>query len=202
MSLILSQGLEHRTEIIPERADFSEFPMRLENWSGRRETMEQMYIDLLKFDDYILADFSRAGDGLPVNFYSAYYASQRKGASIHSPSSCLPGGGWEIKSNETMALPEFSDNGIPLRVNRVLIRKGDTRQIVYYWFRQRGRNITDEYLAKWYLFWDALTRNRTDGALVRLTTPVPPQEDVAVAEQRLVAFLRVLQPQLERFVAD
>lgn len=29
--------------------------------------------------------------------------------------------------------------------------------------------ITNEYLVKWYLFWDVLTENRTDGAMVRAT---------------------------------
>ena len=33
--------------------------------------------------------------------------------------------------------------------------------------------MTNEYLVKAYLFWDSLTRNRSDGALVRLIVPIP-----------------------------
>jgi len=197
-----SLGLGNRAEIVPERAEFAEFPMQLGDWSGRRGVMEQEFIDVLKFEDYLLADYTKSGETGPVNFYSAYYASQRKGESIHSPRSCLPGGGWEIQSLETIVPAGFEGGAEPFKVNRVLIQKGDDRQLVYYWFRQRGRNITDEYLAKWYLFWDALTKNRSDGALIRLTTYIPSYEDTGKAEQRLQDFLRALQPELRRFVAD
>jgi len=49
-------------------------------------------------------------------------------------------------------------------------------------------------------FWDALTRQRTDGALVRLITPVYPNEDVAQAEARLTAFTPAIVPALNEFL--
>ncbi|HYE37384.1 VPLPA-CTERM-specific exosortase XrtD [Methylocaldum sp.] len=197
----LALSLEKREELVPPRQTFAEFPMRMDAWQGRREIMEQQYIDVLKFDDYILANFAK--DGTPaVNFYSAYYASQRKGESVHSPRSCIPGGGWQIKSLEMVSVPGIRLYGDELRVNRVLIHKGTDRQLVYYWFQQRGRNMTNEYLVKWYLFWDALTLNRSDGALVRLTTYVPEGEKLAEAEDRLVSFLALLIPRLDRYIAN
>ena len=197
----LSLSLEKRAESVPPRTSFAEFPMQMDAWQGRREIMEQQYVDALKFDDYILADFSKGG-APPVNFYAAYYASQRKGESVHSPRSCIPGGGWQIKSLETVSIPGIWLYAGDLRVNRVLIQKGDERQLVHYWFQQRGRNLTNEYLVKWYLFWDALTLNRSDGALVRLTTRAPPGEDLAATEKRLVSFLASLIPRLDRYVAN
>ena len=198
----LSIQMQGRQEIIPARAEFVEFPMALGEWTGRREVLEQKYIDALKFEDYILADFVRNREAVPVNFYSAYYESQRQGESIHSPRSCLPAGGWEIQSLEQIVPKGFEGSGGEFKVNRAVIQKGNDRQLVYYWFRQRGRNITNEYLAKFYLLWDAIGKNRTDGALVRLTTYVPPSEDLAKAEKRLEDFLQSMQPELPRFVAD
>ncbi|BBA32362.1 EpsI family protein [Methylocaldum marinum] len=200
-ALVGAQFLQHRSELVPSRAEFIDFPMQLADWTARRETMEQQYVDALKFDDYILANYTREGS-IPVNFYSAYYANQRKGESIHSPRSCIPGGGWQIKSLETVNADVSGVGGNPLRINRLVIQKGDDRQLVYYWFQQRGRNLTNEYSVKWYLFWDALTLNRTDGALVRLTTYLPRGEDLAKGEARLDAFLSVLQPQLSRYIPD
>ena len=120
-----------------------------------------------------------------VNLYAAYYGSQRKGASVHSPRTCLPGGGWQIADFAQHTVDGASVNGQPLRVNRALIKMGDAAQLVYYWFQQRGRVMTNEYLVKWYLFQDALLRGRTDGALVRLTTFVPPGGDLGAADARL-----------------
>ena len=87
-----------------------------------------------------------------------------------------------------------------LRVNRLLISKGEYSQLVYYWFDQRGRVMTNEYLAKWYLFQDSLTMARSDGALVRLVTPIAPGGDEATADARLQAFLRDFYPELPRFI--
>jgi EpsI family protein len=92
--------------------------------------------------------------------------------------------------------------GKPFLVNRVVIRKGEYTQLVYYWFQQRGRNLTNEYLVKWYLFWDALTRNRTDGALVRLTTFITPNESLTQVEGRLHEFAQLVLSPLGEYVPE
>jgi EpsI family protein len=211
-ALGLSLSLEQREEIVPPRAEFAEFPMEIAAWTGRRQIMERQYVDALKFDDYVLADFVRSphpaplpgGEGItsavPVNFYSAYYANQRKGESIHSPRSCIPGGGWQIAAHEVASVDGVSLHGQPMKLNRLVIQKGEDRQLVYYWFQQRGRNLTSEYLVKWFLFQDALTMNRSDGALVRLVTPSFRGEDLAEADRRLQDFLHVLLPALDRHI--
>ena len=192
-----------RAELLPDRLPFAEFPLRLGEWHGQSDQLDQVFIDILKLDDHVLASY-RKDDSLPVHLYSAYYATQRKGASVHSPQSCLPGDGWEMVSLKTVPVAGVSVNGQPLRVNRVLIRKGESAQLVYYWFQQRGRIITNEYLLKWYLFQDAVTRKRTDGALVRLITPVPVPlaTQLPDAEQRLVEFARLAANRLEPHIPN
>ena len=134
--------------------------MQLGEWHGRREPIEKTYLDILKLDDYVNANYVQAGEPA-VNFYTAYYASQRTGVSTHSPASCLPGGGWLIRKFEQSPVEGVRSGNGPLIVNRVVIQQGATKQLVYYWFQQRGREMTNEYLVKWYLFWDSLTRRRT-----------------------------------------
>jgi exosortase D (VPLPA-CTERM-specific) len=191
---LLSTTIEQREEIIPDRADFSGFPLSIGKWEGERDQLEQIYVDQLKFDDYIAADYFD-GQNAPINFYVAYYGSQSKGESAHSPRSCLPGGGWRVQEFSQVAV----DN-TDLRVNRAVVRKGDIRQLVYYWFDGRSRNLTNEYMVKWYLFWDALTKRRTDGALVRLVTFVRPGEDIDNADGRLQKFAAEITDVLPEYV--
>lgn len=200
--LLIASTLSPRpTEIIPTRASFAAFPMSLGPWSGRSGSMEGIYVDALKFDDYLLADFND-GAGTPVNLYMAYYNSQRKGEAVHSPRSCLPGGGWQLRDFGQRTLRDVTINGRPLRVNRTRIELGDQHQLVYYWFQQRGRVITNEFVVKWYLFWDTLTRHRTDGALVRLIVPLPPASNEAEADRRLTDLAKRIAPTLTRYVPD
>jgi len=132
----------------------------------------------------------------------AYYASQRAGESAHSPRSCLPGGGWVIKDIRQIVLKGPGPNGQPLRANRVVIKKGEYTQLVYYWFQQHGRNITNEYLVKWYLLLDAINKNRTDGSLIRLTTLIGPDQDIANADERLMNFADEVFPYLSEYIPD
>lgn len=192
--------VNEREEIIPDRESFAVFPLTVNNWEGRRGTLEGVVLDALRLDDYLIADYIN-GSGDSVNFYTAYYKSQRSGSAAHSPKSCIPGGGWQIKKFSTESLL-FPSTGVEKRVNRLLIAKGENAQLVYYWFPQRGRAITNEYMVKVYLFWDALTRNRTDGALVRLTTSVSPGEDIARADERLVNFASQVQPFMPEYIPN
>ena len=90
----------------------------------------------------------------------------------------------------------------PLMVNRAVIRLGQTRQLVYYFFKQRDRVLTNEYAVKWFLMWDALMRNRTDGALVRATTLVTSDESLESADRRLQTFVAGVASELGPFVPD
>ncbi|OAI11394.1 VPLPA-CTERM-specific exosortase XrtD [Methylomonas lenta] len=177
-------------DIIPQRKAFLNFPLHLDGWQGQRDVIEQKYLDTLKLTDYAIVNYLTPDAKSSVNFYSAYYDSQRKGASVHSPRSCIPGDGWQITSFGQLTLPDIQMQGTPLEVNRAVIEKGEYKQLVYYWFQQRGRSITNEYLVKWYLFYDAITMQRTDGALVRLVTSLDKGQDIEVADQRLQAYMK------------
>jgi exosortase D (VPLPA-CTERM-specific) len=199
--LIVSQILPDRGDVAPQRRDFLLFPLSIGGWQGVRGQLDRIYVDALNVDDYLLANFNnKVGDS--VQLYAAYYESQRKGASVHSPKSCLPGGGWIIQEFSQRSMEGVRLGDRPLRVNRSLIQLGADRQLVYYWFQQRGRVMTNEYLVKWYLFWDALTKNRTDGALVRLTTSVPAGSDPAEADAALTSFAQAAAGQLQQYIPN
>ncbi|HFD32272.1 MAG TPA: VPLPA-CTERM-specific exosortase XrtD [Gammaproteobacteria bacterium] len=198
----ISQVLDQRQEIIPNRLSFLHFPMEIGSWRGQKDYLAQNYLDSLKLSDYILADYRSPEYQGPVNLLIAYYDSQRSGQSAHSPRSCIPGGGWEIQGMKDIMLPEVNLNGKPLKVKRLIIAKGENKQLVYYWFQQRGRNLTNEYLVKWFIFYDSLTTNRTDGALVRLVTPVTIGESFKAGDHRLAAFAKLMVGQIPRYIPN
>ena len=71
-----------------------------------------------------------------------------------------------------------------------------------YWYLAHGRSVASDYLAKAYMMLDALRWNRTDGALVRIVTPVDSNESLASAEQRAIHFANQLTPLLPRFIPN
>lgn len=197
----LSWTIGERQESPPIPPVLINFPMEIGEWQGSPYGMESQFISALGFDDYLLADYVSA-DGDSVSLYVAYYRSQKKGQSAHSPQSCIPGGGWEITSHETLELPLNGGHGLEYPVNRILIQKDRQRQLVMYWFKQRERWVSNEYLVKLYLFWDALTKGRSDGALIRLAAAIQPGEHEETVERRLTDFASKIQPELTKYLPD
>ena len=187
-----------RHEIVPERNLFAGFPTGLGEWHGKPSALDASTEQFLGLTDYVLSDYARK-DGRAVNLYVAYYASQRNGLSPHSPSVCIPGNGWQITNLERTSFAS-SDAKVSLPLNRVVIARGQNKQIVYYWFDERGMKIANEYVSKLYLLRDAMFKNRTDGALVRLTTPVYPGEKEIDADIRLQEFMKMVVPSLDGYL--
>ena len=189
-----------RDSVLPPRQNFVEFPMHLAGWQGEPMMMERMYVDVLRFDDYLLANYQ--GPGGPINVYAAYYRWQENDRLAHSPKACIPGDGWEIVSLDEVAVPGGRIGKGGFRANRVMIQKGEQKQVVLYWFKQRHRLVTSEYLVKFFLLVDALTMKRTDGALIRLVAAVQPGESEGAADQRVMQMAAAVQPLLPAYVPD
>jgi exosortase D (VPLPA-CTERM-specific) len=200
--VLINALLSRPEEITPARTPLAEFPLHVANWSGRRSSLDGVYLDILNLDDYVLTDYQDVRNGDVVDFYVAWYNSQRKGTVVHSPRACLPGGGWQMRDLREYTLDGVLINGKPLRVNRSVIELGNQRELVYYWFQQRGRVITGEFAVKWYLFWDSLTRHRTDGALVRLVIPLDAGATEVSADRELANFVARIAPDLSRYIPN
>lgn len=191
-----------REVAIPERASLVTFPLAVGEWRGVEQPLEEETRAAVGSDDELAAVFGRDSDPVPIALWIAYYSAQRSGHQVHSPSTCLPGGGWYMASIETVDIPGVRADGALLPVNRAIIAKDDIRQLVYYWFPQRGRLLTNEYLVKWFIIQDGVTMNRSDGALVRLTTPIDDSQrnGLEQADARLREFARAIDPKLNYFL--
>lgn len=179
-----------------------EFPRHYGDYAGEAGKMESLIWERVGGQDYVLVNYQKDGSP-PVSFYSAYYEYQRKaGDFIHSPKLCLPGAGWFIEQNHVRQVK--NEGGQPIyggeiAFNELVISKDNHRQLVYYWYQGRGRNFTNEYLAKFYMVWDGIFRRRTDGALVRLVRSIAPRETVADARKILDEFVLFTSRELETF---
>lgn len=183
-------GMPKREYVEVLREDFSFYPLSYDGWEGRRQYLDPVIEDVLGADDYLSTNFVHPDEPVPVDLFVAYYNKLTEGSGVHSPEVCIPAGGWEMSRIQERKI-ELTVDGVAmdLVVNRAIIQKGLSRQLVYYWFDQRGRKLTSDYEAKLYALWDAAFRGRTDGSLVRVLTPIRQNESEATADGRLEHFL-------------
>ena len=188
-----------RNEIFPSRLPLQSFPTQLSNWTGTDIAIQKDVLEVLGPGDFLLRVYQDSAEKHPfVDLFIAYFPSQRTGDTIHSPKHCLPGSGWlPVESNRvTLSLPGHS----PFPANRYVIAKGDSRQLVLYWYWAHDRGVASEYWAKFYLVADSMRMNRSDGALVRITTPMHSGETAEAAQQRLLPFADAVAPLLDNYI--
>ncbi len=162
-----------------DRKQLKDFPEQMGDWRRLRADtiLNDETMAVLRASDYLLRDYRRA-DGETANFYVGFYASQREGATYHSPLNCLPGSGW-ILSEPGKAMVSLPD-GSQFAANKYVIENGEYRSLMLYWYQGRGRQVASEYWGKVYTVIDSVRLRRSDGAMVRVTVPLGESEDAAL----------------------
>ncbi len=188
-----------RSEVFPPRLALQSFPQQLGSLSGEDEPMEKDVLDILGPGDFLLRNYrDQQQHQPPINLFIAYFPSQRAGDTIHSPQHCLPGAGWAPIENRRVSLNV--PGHAPFPINRYLIARGSSKQVVLYWYWAHDRGVASEYWAKFYLVADAIRMNRSDGALVRIITPLLPGETTDAAQQRLLPFTTSVVALLDSYI--
>ena len=202
LGLILVAGIfvnawSYLGEAHVERKELKDFPQTVGAWqkTGNDQILDEATLKVLRASDYLLRDF-RKSDGQVANLYVGYYATQRTGATYHSPLNCLPGSGWTLSEpgKATIALPD----GSSFVANKYVIKNADYESLMLYWYQGRGRNVASEYWGKVYTVFDSVRLRRSDGAMVRVTVPVGASE--AAAEKTAIEFASTAANVLPEFV--
>ena len=194
-AIVIVRGIEPE---IPDRRMFNSFPLKINNMIAEEDVLPGVEQTILNMSDYFLGHY-RGGEILPITLFVGYYDKQSAGSTPHSPRVCIPSGGWQIEELTEISLKNGTET-VP--VNRVLVTRGEDRLLVYYWFKQRGKYIANEYLAKFNLLWGGFSSARTDGALIRLSMPIKEAMPQAEADAELTAFAEELFKVLPVYVPD
>jgi EpsI family protein len=191
-------GVRTRAEVVPPHKGLAGFPLRFGGWTGQVQPLGPKVLAVLGPGDFLTRVYARSATPF-VSLYIAYFPSQRAGDTIHSPKNCLPGAGWAPLSSDKMTISK--PDGSQAVVNRYILGNGEQRLLALYWYQAHGRFVASEYSAKFYLVADAMRMNRTDGALVRIITPIENDaEGLATAQSRAVGFADLILPMLDEYI--
>lgn len=182
--------------VVPHSA-VSQFPQVINGWKGTNIELTSEDVATLGAGQFLLRDYTR--DSSPaVTLFLAYYPSQKTGDTMHSPKNCMPGSGWTPTKSSVITIQ--TSDGRPITTNRYVVAQGKDSMVVLYWYQAHGHTAASEYWAKWLLVRDAITLNRTDGALVRILTSVEGNESEADAEARAIQFTQEIASTLDAYI--
>lgn len=192
--LLIQRGQKVRPQKLNQ--PLASLDLALGQWRalGPDQKLDQATLALLKPQDYLLRNYmdpSRRRCALFV----AYFGLQEEGRMIHSPRNCLPGSGWQITSRKQVRVP---GPGGGYLVNHLILGKQLSKLSVLYWYQGRGKVQYNEYLERLSLVMDGIFLNRSDGALVRLTSAMDPKGGPVLPRQ--IQLASALIPALERLL--
>lgn len=181
-------------EHIPNPPPLRTFATQVGDWTMLRETeVDPETQALLKADDTLSRAY--AGPEGSLTLFVAFFKSQRGGVTPHSPKICLPGSGWTPEQSRIISV-DVPGEASPLPVNRYIVRHGEDRVIVLYWYAMKHYTIADEYLSKMYLMREGLLHRRSDEAVYRVIVPISGKEEEA--ESRGIRFIRAFYPPIRQ----
>jgi EpsI family protein len=187
-------------DVLPKAKQLAAFPLQMGAWQGQQYLLEKSILRKLDLTDYFKAIYHN-DQSENILFYVAWYDSQSKGESIHSPETCLRGGGWQFSEGGEEALlhiPGYEES--PIRAHQSLLTRANDKVLACFWFVCRGRNLVNGYELKLFNMWDKLTKRRTDGALIEVMSGIDDHEGVDAAQKRIQSFLSHALPVLDTFL--
>lgn len=172
--------------------DWDQLADKIGDWRGKELHFDPLY----GFDpatNSILRGYLRPG-WPPVVLYVGFHKDLTKILDIHTPSLCYPAQGWKLLS-QTKCQPGVYRGGT-IWASEIVVDKQGKRELVMWWYNAGGKPFEGRMRQVYAMLAMALFTGRRDGSIVRLNTPL--EADEAAARHRLMEFVQVLLPELDK----
>jgi EpsI family protein len=174
-----------------------EIPLQLDQWAGEDVSMDPKVVDMLDADYHLQRAYVHPMGDL-VWLYVGYYGTDRGGRPEHTPWACYPSGGWTIVRSDVVDAVTLDGQDV-IRANELLVEKAGERRLVHFWYQNHRKSGMlggfDQAVER---FVSRIRFGRADGSLVRLSTPMRPDEEPESARTRLRALGREVAPPLQK----
>jgi EpsI family protein len=141
-------------------------------------------------DDELVRTYQNAS-GERVRLYVGYDRYQQDGKALDGEASGL-------LHAAARPLRLGNADSTAIEINQVVWpQSGDG---MFFWYDFNGRIVTNRYAAKAYMLWDAVTRFRTNGAVIMVAWSRPRTADLDSSRRCAMGFVRALLPVLTRYL--
>jgi len=192
---IVSWSFYFKTYFQSDTVDINVFPATIDGWTSEELTITEDEFRILETRNAFVRQYT-GPDGGKVILFIVYSQSNRKVA--HPPEICYAGGGVSILDSAHDTVPVDS-SGSSILVNKLRLESGTEKQLSYYWFKV-GDSYTSNYWKQQTLIaLKTLLGKPAGSALVRISTDVGSEGEVAAVE-RIKKFSQVVVPMLGQYL--
>lgn len=187
------------TEVLASRQPLSSFPMQFEDWKGQDVRLDDETKKLFGPDSVLVRNYD-ASQQQPSIFLFVHYFPMRFEDQLHSEDILYRASGWVLTQQAVVQIARPDGSSFP--VNRDVLTRwgGQSQKLVVYWYQGRGHAEASRIWAKYHVMSDSIYRNRSDGALVRFSTYMNPDETPETAFARSMRLGSNVIPMLDRYI--
>ncbi len=169
------------SDVVVAKVNLDHLPRQILGFEGRDDRFDESVYRVLNADYHVLREYRSDGDR-GVWLYIGYYGTTKGGRPSHVPQACYTGQGFSIV--------EWTGLRSPVGVgtlNKMHVKRGNEHQLVLFWHQSRDTVLADGIEQNLHRLKNRLLYNRDDGAFVRLSTSMSPDNE-AEALARLQDF--------------
>ncbi len=153
------------------------------DWEGTTDDLKRALFRMPEVDTEKGMLYSDA-KGVPLRLYVGYFASQQQGKE-------LVGYATDILFENAVEIPIGA-----FRVNKTIIRDGQTNHLVLFWYDLGGRVLANRYATKGWGLWNMFRLKQNNGVIMMVSTPLSGFHDETDILKREIHFVETLLPML------
>ncbi len=190
-----AQDIRKFKELPTQSSRILEFPAKLDEYQSKDLSLEQRVYDVLNTDTIIFKEYSKRKQ-IPIWFLVVYGGQDR--TSFHPPEYCYLGGGDVELLDKKIEILDLDNRR--LDINKLFFKMPTHRQLVYYWYTAGEKMTSSYYKQQLFFMTEQMKRKKVGGTLIRVSTIVPENEAEEQAKQRIIDFLKLALPEIEKIL--
>jgi EpsI family protein len=173
-----------------------QLPIFINGWIGEDIEVGNRTLEILETNDVLMRDYKKEGN--PFIQLCIIYASNNRKVS-HPPEVCYKGSGWSLEEKILVVFSIKSDEFPELRANKLILEKGDQKQLVLYWYKCNSDYATNYYKQQINVVKSEIITGKSTSGLIRISTPIV-NNDEGVAMMRVQRFSLNMLPLITKYL--
>ena len=195
ISGVISWQLYFKKYLQADTVTIHNFPKKIEGWTAKDLPISQADYDVLETKNVFVRRYTHSS-GKEAYLFIVYSQNNRKVS--HPPEICYTGSGISLLEHALDKVPVDSE-GTLLEANRLLLERGSTRQVAYYWFKVGDAFTASYWKQQMLILMKSIMGKPASSALIRVSVTVL-NNDTKKATEETKEFISLVLPYLLQYL--
>jgi len=187
---IVSAQYLYTVQPVHLKSELQSLPLMIGRWEGEDSNNRDEAMHLRGADSELYRDYTDPLSGRTIGLYIGYFESQTQGKELIN----VTLNDLYMKTSRNVLMADNA--GESQTINKAVMTSGGRKLLVLYWYDIDGHILTNRYEAKLITAINGAIRNKTNGAIIMITSEIDGRTDVNELTRSDETFIKALLPLL------